>query len=135
MLEWLFAFALAPGIADDSSPLLSPSVGLFAAVSEALPSGVVAEGAVSLVDALLLEDVVPVGALDVLLLGCPAPVGLSGVAGSGGGTEVVVEGVTGGVALVSVALSVRLQPATNAADVASATARARAFMESPGFVK
>jgi hypothetical protein len=79
----------------------------------------------------LLDDVVPVGALDVVSLGWPAPVGLLGVAGSGGGADELVDGVTGGTTLRSVAVSVRLQPAARTADVTSATARAMGFMESP----
>ena len=122
------------GIEVDSSPLVIEPVGLFADVSVPLPvdddededddvSGVLAD-----------DDVVPVGALGESL-GWPAPVGVFGVAGSGGGVVELVDGVTGGVALVSVAWSVRLQAVSSVAEVASATARARAFMGSPWFVK
>jgi hypothetical protein len=127
VLEWLFAWP-AFGIADDSSLLLMDPVGALAAVSEA--PDVEEEDDVS---EELPDDVVPVGALDVASLGCPAPVGLFGVAGSGGGADELVDGVTGGVALLSVAVSVRLQPAASTAAVASATARAMGFMETPLF--
>ena len=96
MLEWLFAWP-AFGMAELSSSLLIVPVGLFADVSVlvvALDDEVVDPDEVSV-------DEVPVGALDVAELGVPEPVGLVGEAGSGGAADsLVVEGVTGGTALV-----------------------------------
>jgi hypothetical protein len=86
----------------DSCSFVSEPVGLFAAVSLALPPDADDEAEdVSEVDD--DEDVVPVGALELESLGWPAPVGLFGVAGNGGATDEFADGVTGGVALWSVA--------------------------------
>ena len=89
------------GISVDSWSFVIEPVGLFAAVSVPvlLDADEDAEDVSELDD-----DVLPVGALELELLGEPAPVGVSGVAGSGGGTDdELVDGVTGGVALLSVA--------------------------------
>jgi hypothetical protein len=143
VLEWLFAWP-AFGISLDSCSLVIEPVGLFADVSVALLE-LVEAGADEVVDEVLDEpelsvvavalEVVPVGALEVASLGVPVPVGLFGAAGSGGAADSLVDGVTGGVAVVVVELvvSVRLQPPTRAADSAKATARAAGLvMSSPG---
>jgi hypothetical protein len=93
VLEWLFAWP-ALGIELLSSSLLIGSVGALADVSVAV----------------LDEEVVSVELLDVELFGvvelvlsvAPVPVGLFGVAGSGGAADSLVDGVTGGVAVVVV---------------------------------
>jgi len=106
VLEWLLAWP-AFGIALLSSALLIGSVGPLDDESVAVLDD---DGADELdvevddpdesVVPVALLDGVPVGALDVVSLGAPVPVGLFGEAGSGGVADSLVDGVTGGTAVV-----------------------------------
>jgi hypothetical protein len=106
VLEWLLAWPAFGMALLSCVPVIAP-VGLLADVSRASP--LVEDGD----EVIGADDVpefagaevsgvagVPVGVLGAVL-GVPAPVGLSGTAGSGGGVDWLVDGVTGGTALVS----------------------------------
>jgi hypothetical protein len=125
---------LASELLDEVVALFVVVLGLVLLVGGDVVLGVVVdEELVEPEASVLAEDddvVAPVGPLVDVSVGVPTPVGLFGVAGSGGAADslvaVDVDGVTGGTAVVVVELvcSVRLQPATSAADIARARARA-----------